>query len=376
MSQDDLAERLEQRFAACAEAAALFRCQAKFEQKFRTILKRQYEQTVVCLGMSPPAVPSWVRKQLPAGISWLKQPPGLPKLEACLGRTQWQRLTKRHAQKREKALLCVANDGFRADLFSLAEDWGLSTEYFLVAPTSFYPGAPMDGRYVWETLLLWMTAEHLIESGAEHRTKERAAALQYVEDLDFSALRERRRLLLSTLPIHRFRSDVRRFARENGLSALWEPSVEALLLCGWFFVPFEDCRAVIRLEGDQSRLSLEIFPETREAALVAKWRRIKGIWAELFPGQSQRQRSREHLARDLKAMAARSAGHSMEDIVDGWNLPDWQDADRAVDACRHAVKRLPTAQAGVLRAAAEPHVPRQVVAQMLNDDWAREEWYF
>jgi len=373
MSQERFARRLEQRFLAWPEEDALFHCEVEPEEKFRAVLKRQYEKAVVSLGVRGPRLPHSVRQQLRAGIPWVRNTPGFLRLENRVGKARWRDLVRRHRQKRGEALLHLHNEDFRADLLSLAKRWGLETNYYLITPQTFYHGPRFDGRMVWDTVLLWMTVEYLM--GPETEAGRRAAAHQYASDLDFVALEQRLRLLSAAMPIHRFHLEVRHFARTHSLSPLWEHSIEALLLCGWLFVPLDDCRAVFRLESSRSRVLLEVFPETRQGDLVAKWREVEETWPELFPGQPRRRKSREQLGRDLPAKTALDSGQSVRQIVGKQELPSWRQLDHEIDAYRQAVKRLTRAQAKALGAATEPHVPRQVVAQMVCDDWHRDEWY-
>jgi hypothetical protein len=379
MSNEDLAKRLEDRFAAWPEQDALFHCEVGPDEKFRAIVKRQYEKAVGSLGGPAPRLPSFVRKRLQAGIPWVQDPPALFSLEGRLGKTQWARVTKKHAQKREKALLCLADEGFSDDLMSLARTWGLDTNYYLVTRDSFYPGCPLDGRMPWRTELLWRTGEYLLEHEAERAASERASALQYAQDLDFGALGERHLASMLAPPVRRFEFEIGCFTQKHGLGPQWEPSIEALLLCGWLFVPLEDCRAVYRWEDLRSRLLLEVFAETRQEDLVAKWQEVRKLWSELFPGQPGRQRRRPRVERDVRARASMDAGRSLEEIfvgdLDGGSL-DWDKQGKAFEALKRAASRLPAAQAKALRAAANPRAPSRVICQMIADERRRKEWHF
>jgi hypothetical protein len=376
MPEEDLTKRLEERFAAWPEQDALFHCEVEPEEKFGAILKGQYEEAVISLDVPSPPVPEFARRRLEAGHPWIRKPPSFFRPESRFTEARWAQLVRRHALKREKALLHLANERFRADLLSLARNWGLDTNYYLVIRDSFY-GCPVDGRRHWQTLLLWVTGEYLLEHEAEHVARERASALQYADDLDFDALQKRHLLSMLALPVHRFGAELCCFTRKHGLGPQWERSIKALLLCGWLFVPLEDCRAVYRWEDLRSRLLLEVFAETREEDLVAKWQEIKKIRPELFPDQPRRQRRRPSLGRDLSTRVRRGAGQSLDEIVvQSYDCTTWEEERRLVEALKRGAARVPAAQARALSAATEPRVPRHVVYQMIGDERRRKEWHF
>lgn len=339
---------------------ALYHDTVTLKKKFSCLLRGKHDQAILSYQVLPnspsPDDPPWVHKRV-----------------------------RRHMQHRQRAMLLLATPGFKDDLFNMARRWQLDTHRYQVHPLSFWDGE-LTGVWFWRTFLFWLSLKDYERNGDQFEAVRRQLARKYLADLDFGALQDGLKAVNPWRARDLFYQQLRELNRRYGLSALWDRSIEALLLSGMLPVPFENCRLVLQ-RRKEPRLFVEVFPETRKEDLDDLWSSSQVALDQAFPTRPKRRRQREQLDRDLTTQEHRRQGKGIWEIIDDeydldahegefGSMADMNKAEELLALqLTTGLKRLTKAQLSALTVAVEPMLPVWVQQYEKESGEHFEEWY-
>ncbi len=260
----------------------------------------------------------------------------------------WAEIRKRHDYNREQALLLLHVQEFRDRFLDFVRRWGLDMAWFQIDDARFYHDEP-SGFNAWHLIIESISVEFHITHRERFAAVFRRLAEDYAADLDFRKLERRRRRVHRALALPRFWWEVEVLTHGSGLAPHWERSICGLALSGTLYVPRVNCRLVVREEALDTRVLIELFPDTTTADLEAKWKETMLVRSELLPEQFGRKRRRENLERDLHALRETERGRSFMEVVTEDLAPDDADEIPLAELGEHDAKLKERVRQGVAR---------------------------
>ena len=315
----------------------------------------------------------WQQFQREAGLSdGLTSAPGkVPPVAASRAAL----LRQRHEQKCQQAVLLLTTRRFVDDIIAAAKRWGLFTAYYHLDYGDLPTHEP-NALWCWETHLIAESVTYLSGLTDPQQQASAQSVLRYLDDRNLDALDLAARELASALPIRRFRCDVQDLTRRYGLSALWERSIEGLLLSGHLYVPYFDCRAVLQWRRDQPRVFIEVFPETAKEDVAEQWPRVEFLLAHVFPGRRRRRRmERSGMDEDLAVAWKVDEGRGLDEVVvNDYDFDDTGKETEKLEELRAALKRARRSQRRA-RKSAHGALPPDALKWLRTFTWTDEqEW--